>query len=212
MTYRVRVFFITVFGSSYKASLCKVLKPWKRQRTFLKEKYTIGNTWEAITTFMRIVILEGRKKQVELWMSAQIISHGWNFKSQMNSKPCYIAFNIHFKITASATCSKEPHRNTITVNAVGVSQTTVRCTIAGYSWLMWCNFYFQFDIILTSVSLVEEGFCSVPTWQSSQLELGLVPTWVLKMDYNENSHIKFTIETCLCCVQVTIYCCGHVFL
>ena len=34
----------------------------------------------------------------------------------------------------------------------------------------------------------------------------------LKMDYNENSHIKLTIEPCLCCVQVTIYCCGHVFL
>ena len=25
----------------------------------------------------------------------------------------------------------------------------------------------------------------------------------LKMDYNENSHIKLTIEPCLCCVQVT---------
>ena len=34
----------------------------------------------------------------------------------------------------------------------------------------------------------------------------------LKMDYNENSHIKLTVEPCLCCVQVTIYCCGHVFL
>ena len=34
----------------------------------------------------------------------------------------------------------------------------------------------------------------------------------LKMDYNENSQIKLTIEPCLCCVQVTIYCCGHVFL
>ena len=34
----------------------------------------------------------------------------------------------------------------------------------------------------------------------------------LKMHYNENSHIKLTIEPCLCCVQVTIYCCGHVFL
>ena len=34
----------------------------------------------------------------------------------------------------------------------------------------------------------------------------------LKMDYNDNSHIKLTIEPCLCCVQVTIYCCGHVFL
>ena len=34
---------------------------------------------------------------------------------------------------------------------------------------------------------------------------------MLKMDYNENSHIKLTIEPCLCCVQVTIYCC-HVFL
>ena len=32
------------------------------------------------------------------------------------------------------------------------------------------------------------------------------------MDYNENSQIKLTIEPCLCCVQVTIYCCGHVFL
>ena len=36
--------------------------------------------------------------------------------------------------------------------------------------------------------------------------------YMLKMDYNENSHIKLTIEPCLCCVQVTIYCCGHVFL
>ena len=36
--------------------------------------------------------------------------------------------------------------------------------------------------------------------------------FTLKMDYNENSHIKLTIEPCLCCVQVTIYCCGHVFL
>ena len=35
--------------------------------------------------------------------------------------------------------------------------------------------------------------------------------FLLKMDY-ENSHIKFTIEPCLCCVRVTIYCCGHVFL
>ena len=34
----------------------------------------------------------------------------------------------------------------------------------------------------------------------------------LKMDYNKNSHIKLTIEPCLCCVQVTIYCCGNVFL
>ena len=34
----------------------------------------------------------------------------------------------------------------------------------------------------------------------------------LKMDYNENPHIKLTIDPCLCCVQVTIYCCGHVFL
>ena len=32
------------------------------------------------------------------------------------------------------------------------------------------------------------------------------------MDCNENSHIKLTIEPCLCCVQVTIDCCGHVFL
>ena len=32
------------------------------------------------------------------------------------------------------------------------------------------------------------------------------------MDYNENPHIKLTIEPCLCCVQGTIYCCGHVFL
>ena len=42
-----------------------------------------------------------------------------------------------------------------------------------------------------------------------RLFIGLVG---LKMDYNEYSHIKLTIEPCLCSVQVTIYCCGHVFL
>ena len=40
--------------------------------------------------------------------------------------------------------------------------------------------------------------------------LSIHVVYPLKMDYNENSHIKLTIEPCLCCVQVTIY--GHVFL
>ena len=58
------------------------------------------------------------------------------------------------------------------------------------------------------------GTCYSDLWSGDNVRD--VPEYVrrdclLKMDYNGNSHIKLTIEPCLCCVQVTIYCCGHMF-
>ena len=33
----------------------------------------------------------------------------------------------------------------------------------------------------------------------------------LKINVNESSHINFTIKPCLCCVQLSFHCYGHVF-